>query len=121
LLKEENIVEECPDHDFDSDDYFSLSAICKRQKIWDKVKEDDSSMPFTTIIENPQFFSEDMNGSFDHMLDTMPPGRVKLLHPEGAVAKVSFVPSSETKYTGMFRQAQHGIMRMSDAAVDPTG
>jgi len=62
-------------------------------------------MPFITIVDNPEFFTEDMNGSFDHMLDTMPPGRVKLLHPEGAVLKVAFVPKSDIKYTGMFREA----------------
>jgi len=40
---------------------------------------------------------------------------------KGAVLKVAFVPKEDVKYTGMFKETQHGIMRISDSSVDPTG
>jgi len=42
--------------------------------------------------------------------------RKKLVHQQGAVAKVEFVPSDEpNSYTGVFKGAQHAIIRLSDA------
>lgn len=47
------------------------------------------------------FFNESVNVTFDYVGDTNPPGRIKYLHPEGVVGKVSFVPQNNT-YTGIF-------------------
>ena len=49
----------------------------------------------------------------------MPEGRVKMTHPRGVVMKVAFRPTSHN-YTGIFRGAKHGILRVSDVVrTDP--
>lgn len=55
-----------------------------------------------------------MNLSFDHKGDTMPTGRPKVTHPQGVTFKVAFRPQPDSPYTGIFRGAQHGIMRISE-------
>jgi len=55
-----------------------------------------------------------MNLSFDHKGDTMPIGRNKMTHPRGVTARVVFKPTSDHPYTGIFRGANHGIMRISE-------
>jgi hypothetical protein len=59
-------------------------------------------------------FEQDMNLSFDHLGDTMPVGRVKMTHPRGVTFKVAFNPVGDHPYTGIFRGATHGIMRISE-------
>ena len=41
--------------------------------------------------------------------------RNKLVHQQGAVAKVEFVPEGNNPFTGIFRGSQHAIIRLSDA------
>ena len=55
-----------------------------------------------------------MNLSFDHLGDTMPDGRTKMTHPRGVTLKVGFRPTNDSPYTGIFKGAQHGIMRISE-------
>ena len=55
-----------------------------------------------------------MNLSFDHTGDTMPEGRVKMTHPRGVSLKVAFRPTEDSPYTGIFKGAKHGIMRISE-------
>jgi len=71
-------------------------------------------MPFIGGRDAAGLFTQDMNLTFDHMGDQMPEGREKLAHPEGVVMKVAFLPADDTKYTGMFKEVQQGIMRISD-------
>ena len=59
-------------------------------------------------------FTQDMNLSFDHKGDTMPENRVKMTHPRGVCLKVAFMPTAGSPYTGIFRGAKHGIMRISE-------
>lgn len=56
-----------------------------------------------------------MNLSFDHVGDALPIGRTKMTHPRGVHMKVAFMPTAENPYTGIFRGAKHGIMRISEA------
>lgn len=79
-------------------------------------------MPFIFGPQIADFFTNDMNPSFDHLGDQMPIGREKLVHPQGVVAKVAFIPEPDTKYTGMFKEVQqHGILRLSNSVkADPS-
>ena len=61
-----------------------------------------------------ELFTQDMNLSFDHKGDTMPEGRTKMTHPRGVVMKVAFRPTIDSPYTGIFKGAKHGIMRISE-------
>ena len=55
-----------------------------------------------------------MNLSYDTVSDTMPHGRKKVTHPVGTHTKVEFVAHPETPYTGCFKGAEHGIVRISE-------
>ena len=75
---------------------------------------DQSSSRFFDGTELTSLFTQDMNLSFDHLGDTMPTGRAKVTHPIGVTFKVAFRPESDSPYTGIFKGAQHGIMRISE-------
>merc|ERR1711981_1474165 len=55
-----------------------------------------------------------MNLSYDTISDSMPVGRVKMTHPVGTHTKIEFIAHKHTPYTGIFRGAEHGIMRISE-------
>ena len=57
-----------------------------------------------------------MNLSFDTVSDTMPVGRIKRTHPVGTTTLVEFIAQADTPYTGMFKGAKHGVMRISEFA-----
>ena len=63
-----------------------------------------------------------MAPTFDAKGDAMPSEffgiipRKKLIHSVGAVGKVIFKPSGETPYTGIFKGANFGVIRLSSAA-----
>ena len=61
-----------------------------------------------------ELFTQDMNLSFDHTGDTMPEGRKKMTHPRGVTFEVAFRPTSDSPYTGIFKGADSGIMRISE-------
>lgn len=67
-----------------------------------------------------ELFTQDMNLSFDHKGDSMPDGRTKMTHPKGVTTKVVFRPTADTPYTGIFKGAKHGILRISETVpTDP--
>jgi len=57
-----------------------------------------------------------MNMSFDTVSDTMPVGRKKRTHPVGTTTLIEFIAAKDTPYTGMFKGAKHGVMRISEFA-----
>lgn len=64
-------------------------------------------------------FIESMEPTFKGIGDSMPPGalygyRSKLIHSVGAVGKV-FFQSVNNPYTGIFRGADRGLIRLSAA------
>jgi hypothetical protein len=53
--------------------------------------------------------------------DAMPNGvlwgtRTKYIHTVGTVGKVKFVSDGNNDYTGIFKGADHGLIRLSSAA-----
>ena len=66
-----------------------------------------------------------MKPTFRHVGDTMPSRmhfftRKKVVHTQGVVVQVKFIPSGISHpFTGMFRGADYGIMRMS-LATEPS-
>jgi len=91
-----------------------MSAYCKQEAIWSNVIKDRTSQKFFVGPEFKAFFEQNMNLSFDSVTDTMPVGRIKRTHPVGATTKIEFIAANDTPYTGMFRGAKHGIMRISE-------
>lgn len=58
-----------------------------------------------------------MNLSYDHVGDSMPPGRIKVTHPVGCTAKVEFIAHPDSPYTGIFQGSKHAIMRISETVL----
>ena len=59
-------------------------------------------------------FNHDMNLTYDSVTDSLPVDRLKMTHPVGTITKVEFVAHPDSPYTGIFRGAREGIMRISD-------
>lgn len=59
-------------------------------------------------------FNHDMNLSYDTVSDSMPVDRLKMTHPVGVHTKVEFIAHPDSPYTGVFRGAKEGILRISD-------
>jgi len=76
-------------------------------------------------IKLPGIFVESMNPTFTAKGDTMPSEmlglstRKKYIHSVAAHGKVRFVSSGNHPFTGIFKGADHGIIRLSSAA-EPT-
>ena len=83
--------------------------------------EDTTSSTFPSALELPGLFLESMEPSFSGKGDAMPAGaiygtRTKYIHSVGAVGKVRFVAESSSPYTGIFKGADLGLIRLSSAA-----
>jgi len=99
---------------FDGEEYESQSAYCKSEQIWERVLEDDRMQDwFDGLTQIPMFF-QDPNLTFDHASDTMPEGRLKIFHTRGTVTRVRYESVGDHPYTGIFKGADFGIMRISD-------
>ena len=68
-------------------------------------------------------FAESMEPTFDTAGDLMPSSwigkRVKWIHSVGVVSKVSFKANESSTYSGIFKGADSGLIRLS-AAIEPT-
>lgn len=56
----------------------------------------------------------DLESTFYHEGDVFAWNNVKTSHQVGAVGKVKFVPNSANSYTGIFKGADHGLVRFSN-------
>ncbi len=98
----------------DTEEYQSMSAECKTELIWSLVLPDSRRERFYTAYEFESLFNQDMNLTYDAVTDNMPKNRLKKTHPVGLTSKIEWIPHPDQPYTGIFRGAEHGIMRISD-------
>jgi hypothetical protein len=106
---------------FWSKEYLAKSAEDKLDDLWTNIMEDTTSGKFPSVVELPGIFLESMEPSFSGKGDAMPAGslygtRTKYIHSVGAVGKVKFVAKSTSPYTGIFKGADQGLIRLSSAA-----
>lgn len=99
---------------FEGEEYESQSAYCKLEQIWDKIVEDETMERWYIGGDLNGLFEQDMNLSYDHIGDQMPPERIKRTHPRGVVTKVQVIPAVNQPYSGIFKGAHHCIMRISE-------
>ncbi len=59
-------------------------------------------------------FEQDMNLSYDLVTDALPSDRLKRTHPRGVVTQVQFIAAEGQPYTGCFKGADHGVLRISE-------
>ena len=78
------------------------------------ILKDERRERFFTGFEFESFFNSDMNLSYDTVSDNMPVNRLKKTHSVGISSKVELIPHPDQPYTGIFRGAKEGIMRISE-------
>ncbi|MCE3046412.1 hypothetical protein [Legionella sp. 16cNR16C] len=102
--------------------YQSLSAEEKQELLWSEVSKSHTSNPLPKLTENSfkqllvtikGFFN--LRPSFDHESDEEPEGRAKILHSNGSVGKIRFIPTNDHPFTGIYKTGAIGIARLSMA------
>lgn len=106
-----------------SSDYQTKKALEKQELLFKQI-ENSKYQKLPTV--GVSFF--DMINLFDvkyltktisHQSDEMPAKRKRLIHTYGAVAKITFKPSIDTPYTGLFKSIVPAIIRASVVRYDP--
>ncbi|VUD47711.1 hypothetical protein TDB9533_01082 [Thalassocella blandensis] len=98
------------------EDYQSWPAASKQNHLWV-----NGALRTTFKDALPPLVDVDMKALISSVLwqkvnrvgDVAPAGYVKPIHPMGALAKVKFTATENTPYTGLFKGADHGFLRMS--------
>eukprot|EP00455_Lapot_gusevi_P047068 TRINITY_DN6303_c0_g1_i1.p1 TRINITY_DN6303_c0_g1~~TRINITY_DN6303_c0_g1_i1.p1 ORF type:complete len:335 (-),score=57.50 TRINITY_DN6303_c0_g1_i1:114-1118(-) len=92
-----------------------ISCSEKLQFLWERIEQDQGRGGWwPDFLSFFAIFLEDMHVSGESISDILPASRSKkLIHSVGAVAKVRFVWNGSHPYTGMFRQAESGLLRAS--------
>ena len=107
--------------EFNGPEYIAMSRQDKSDKIWAKITEDSSfgSWQLLKSLLVPQGPVFDTEG--DEFLCGMTGCRQKTIHSVGNVGKVAWVSKGSHPYTGIFKGADTGYVRMSSAAPADTG
>ncbi|GMI08461.1 hypothetical protein TrLO_g4657 [Triparma laevis f. longispina] len=100
--------------------YDSQTAKEKFDYLFDQISSDNSpgSWPPTVgwppASALPYIFIESMKPTVSEVTDVMPDGRYKLIHSVGGAAGVK-LELEENPYTGLFQQAEYGLIRFASA------
>ena len=95
--------------------YLALPAAMKADRIWSNCPRDIRPAPpigFFTVSTTHNLLSS-MCPSFFTTGDELPLGRKKYIHYMGVVGRVKWKDYGNHPYTGIFKGAQHGFVRMS--------
>lgn len=92
----------------------------KLNSIWTMIQSTaGQASTFYNDITQGQIMAESLDPTFSTKGDAMPSGalgtRGKYIHTVGAVGKVNFVPAGGSPYTGLFKGASNGLIRLSSA------
>lgn len=102
--------------DFNTNEYYSLSASEKMNKLWKQIKESDESYGYFGILKLGGMLLHNNNSTFDHYGDVLPNGRDKLIHTTGVIHKVEFMITNKNNYSGIFHTgSKYGLLRLSAA------
>jgi hypothetical protein len=106
----------------DCPEYVALSAKDKEARILELMKgseyakfpNDWVSLSANTIALGKTAHNGTIGETFDRYSDQYMTDHSKVIHTHGSVATVALVPTpSAEKYTGLFRGAAHGVIRLS--------
>jgi len=104
--------------------YLSLSAKEKADRLWSNCLDDSTSAPwFSSLDQGVKLISEPMCPVFRTPGDELPDQgdgttRAKVIHTVGTVGRVEWRDLGGHNYSGIFKGAQHGLVRLS-LALEP--
>lgn len=99
------------------DDYESWDAEQKQNTLWTngvlRTEYAEGEVPALKPVDIGGLISSVLWDKVRVESDVAPAGHEKPIHPHGAMAKVRFDAVSGNPYTGVFQQADHGLLRLS--------
>ena len=95
--------------------YESWLAADKQKFLWDKhiLKSKYDALPPLKKIDVAGLFLTVLRKKMDLCLDEAPANWKKAIHAHGGVAKIKFIPSPDTPFTGLFKGVDCGLLRLS--------
>jgi hypothetical protein len=110
-------------HDLDPlpEDYLSWDAFRKQDFLWENkiLQSKYDKLPPLQKIDVIGLFLTRLKQKMDWLSDETPPKWRKAIHAHGSIAKIKFIPTPDTPFTGLFQGADHGLLRLSLVG-DPT-
>lgn len=102
-------------------EYESWAAAQKQDFLWNQniLPSTYDQLPPLKKIDVPGLFLTILKIKMERLSDEAPPQWKKAIHAHGSVAKVKFVPTPDTPFTGLFKGADYGLLRLSVTG-DPT-
>ena len=102
-------------------DYPSWDAGRKQDFLWQEkiLQSKYDKLPPLQKIDVIRLFLTRLRKKMDWSSDETPPKWRKAIHAHGSVAKIKFILTSDTHYTGLFQGADYGFLRLSLVG-DPT-
>lgn len=93
-------------------DYVALGWEEKQAQMWEKIVANNSIGPSPNPL---RIFTESVKTTFDEEWDNMPVGRVKYIHPAGAVCPFR-IDIKDSPFTGIFSDGDtRGMIRLGSA------
>lgn len=103
--------------------YQDFPAEQKRDYLWNEVVKSHQMNPLPRLsggslgdVLDKITGLFDLGPAFDHASDQMPKGRVKIIHSNGSVGKISLLPTPHHPFTGLYQTGAIGVVRLSLAA-----
>lgn len=100
--------------------YQDLTAQEKQDVLWDKITKSNEEEPLPAFSGSS--FSDvlaklkglfNLSPTFNHPRDEVPAGRVKIIHANGSVGKIAFIPTTNHPFTGIYQTGGIGLARLS--------
>jgi hypothetical protein len=97
------------------DNYESWTAADKQDYLWNQriLLTAYTTLPPLTAIDVIGLFLTPLRIKMDRQTDQVPRTWKKAIHAHASVATVRYISQPGTPYTGVFRDAQHGLIRLS--------
>ncbi|WP_373525171.1 hypothetical protein [Nostoc sp.] len=97
------------------EDYQSWKAPQKQDFLWNSriLKSKYDQVPPLKKIDIVSLFMTALKTKMDRQLDEAPTNWKKAIHAHGSVAKIKFIPTRNTSFSGLFKGADYGVMRLS--------
>jgi hypothetical protein len=96
-------------------EFQSWSARQKQDFLWNEriLKSQLSQLPPLQRINVVGLFLTVLRAKMDRQSDEAPQHWKKAIHAHGSVAKIKFIPAVNTPFTGLFKGADWGLIRLS--------